>query len=115
VSKSKRIHEANPVRIPKVEANNNSSSSPVRSPGAVHNQTDAQVVYEVGFGRSINGWKQNFIELRMTLVSCQNSIGVNGTQQKKWTSRICQGAAQIPFGLLAQQEAHVGLGYCSHV
>jgi hypothetical protein len=48
-----------------VEAKSNSSSSLVQSPGAVHNKTDAQVAYGVGFGRSTYGWKHNFIELPM--------------------------------------------------
>jgi hypothetical protein len=55
------------------------------------------------------GWKHNFIQLPMALDSCQNYIGVNGNHRKKWTSRICHGAAPIPIGLLAQQEAHLGL------
>jgi hypothetical protein len=46
-----------------VEAKRNLSSGPVQSPGSVRNKTDAQVAYGVGFGRSIYGWKQNFIEL----------------------------------------------------
>jgi hypothetical protein len=58
VSKLKRRHETNPVRVPKVEAQSNSSWSPVRSLGAVRNN---QVAYEVGFVRSIYGWKYNFI------------------------------------------------------
>jgi hypothetical protein len=62
VSNTKRRHEPNPVRLPKVEAQSNSSSSPVR------NKTDAQVEYEVRFGRSLYGWKQNFIDLPMALV-----------------------------------------------
>jgi hypothetical protein len=80
----------------------------------VRNKTDAQVAYGVGFERSIYGWKHNFIGLPMEPVSCHNFIEVNRNHRKKWTSRICQGAAPIPFGLLAQQEAHVGLGYRSH-
>jgi hypothetical protein len=47
--------KVDPVRVPEVEAKSNSSSSPVRSPGAVHNKTDAQVSYRVGFGCSIYG------------------------------------------------------------
>jgi hypothetical protein len=43
VSKSKRRHEANPVR----------------SPGAVRNKIDTQVTYGVSFIRSIYGSKQN--------------------------------------------------------
>jgi hypothetical protein len=48
------------------------------------------------------GWKQNFMMFPMALVWGTNSSWVNGNHQKKWTSRICQGAAPIPFGLLAQ-------------
>jgi hypothetical protein len=76
-----------------VEAKSNSSSSPVRSLGAVRNKTDAQVAYGVGFGRSIYGWKQNFIKLPMAPVLCQNSSRVNGNHRNKLTSRICQSAA----------------------
>jgi hypothetical protein len=36
-----------PVRVPKVEAQSNSSLSLVRSPRDVRNKTDAQVAYEV--------------------------------------------------------------------
>jgi hypothetical protein len=76
-----------------VEAKSNSSLSPVRSPGAVRNKTEAQVTYGVGFGRSIYGWKKNFIELPMAVVSCQNSSRVNGNRRNKLTSRICRSAA----------------------
>jgi hypothetical protein len=62
VSKSTRRSKVDPGRVPKVEAKSNSSSSLVWSPGAVRNKTDAQVTYGVGFGRSIYGWKQNFIK-----------------------------------------------------
>jgi hypothetical protein len=93
VSKSRRRSKVDPVRVPEVEAKSNSSSSTVRSPGAVHNKLDAQVAYGVGFGRSIYGWMQNCIELPMALVSCQNSSRVNGNRRNKLTSRICQSAA----------------------
>jgi hypothetical protein len=92
VSKSTRRFKVDPVRVPEVEAKSNSSSSPVRSPGAVRNKTEAQVAYGLGFGRSIYGWKQNFIELPMALVSYQNSFRVNGNRRNKLTSRICQSA-----------------------
>jgi hypothetical protein len=78
---------------PRWRPKSNSSSSPVRSPGAVRNKMHAQVAYGVGFGRSIYGWKQNFIELPMAPVSCQNSFRVNGNRRNKLTSRICQSAA----------------------
>jgi hypothetical protein len=111
-SKSRRRSKVDLVRVPEVEAKSNLSSGPVRSPGVVRNKTDTQVAYGVGFGRSIY-WKHNFIELPMALVSCQNSSRVNRNLWNKLMSRICQGAAPIPLGLLAQQEAHVGLGYFS--
>jgi hypothetical protein len=57
-----------------VEAKSKLNSGPVQSPGAVRNKTDAQVAYKVGFGRSIYGWKHNFIDLPMELVPCQNSF-----------------------------------------
>jgi hypothetical protein len=114
-SKSRKRSKVDPVRVPEVEAKSNLSSGPVWSPRVVRNKTDAQVAYGVGFGRYICSWKHNFIELPMAPVSCQNSFWVNGNMRNKLTSRICQGAMPIPFGLLAQQEAHVGLGYCSHV
>jgi hypothetical protein len=72
-SKSRRRSKVDPVRVPEVEAKSNLSSGPVQSPGAVPNKTDAQVAYGVGFGRSIYGWMQNFIELPMAPVSCQKS------------------------------------------
>jgi hypothetical protein len=59
VSKLKRRHEANLIRVPKVEAQSKSSSSLVRSPGAMHNKTDAQVAYKVGFGHSLYGLNHN--------------------------------------------------------
>jgi hypothetical protein len=93
VSKSRRRSKVDPVRVPEVEAKSNSSSSPVRRPGAVRNKPDAQVAYGVGFGISIYGWMQNFIDLSMELVLCQNSSRVNGNRQNKFTSRICQSAA----------------------
>jgi hypothetical protein len=94
VSKSTRRSKVDPVRVPKVEAKSNSSSSPVRTPGAVRNKTDAQVAYGVGFERSIYGWKQNFIKIPMALVSCPNSSWINGNLRNKLTSRICQGASK---------------------
>ena len=65
MSKSRRRPEANSVRVPEVEAQNNSSSSPSRSLGAARTKKDAQVAYGVRFGRSLYGWKDNFMELPM--------------------------------------------------
>jgi hypothetical protein len=59
VSKLKTRHEANLIRVPKVEAQSKSSSSLVRSPGAMHNKTDAQVAYKVGFGHYLYGLNHN--------------------------------------------------------
>jgi hypothetical protein len=73
VSQSTRRFKAHPVRVPKVETQINSTSFQFRTPGTAHRKTDAQVSYGVGFGRSIYGWKQNFIELPMAPVSYQNS------------------------------------------
>jgi hypothetical protein len=93
VSKSTRRSKVDPIRVLEVEAKSNSNSSPVQSPGAVPNKTDAQVAYGVGFGRSIYGWKHNFIKLPMALVLFQNSFRVNGNRRNKLTSKICQSAA----------------------
>ena len=76
-SKSSRRPKAYSVRILKVEAQNNSSSSPPRSPGAARTKNDAQVAYRVRFGCSLYGWKDNFKELPMKLVSGPNLLGVN--------------------------------------
>ena len=65
VSKSRRRSKANSIRVPEVEAQNNSSSSPSRSPGAAHTKNDVQVAYGVRFGRYLYGWKDNFMELPM--------------------------------------------------
>ena len=98
VFKSRRRPKAYPVRVPKVEAQNNSSSSQLRSSGATRTKNDAQVAYRVRFGRSLYGWKDNFNELPMAPVSGPNSLRVNGNHQNNMTSRICQGAAPPSFG-----------------
>jgi hypothetical protein len=72
----------------------------------VRNKTDAQVAYGVGFGRSIYGWKQNFIKLPMVSVLCQNSFRGNGNRRNKLTSRIFQSAAlTVWLGLRPKLEA----------
>ena len=68
MSKSRRRPEANSVRVSEVEAQNNSSSSPSRSPGVARTKNDAQVAYGVRFGRCLYGWKDNFMELPMAPV-----------------------------------------------
>ena len=98
---SRRRPKDYPVRVPKVEAQNISSSSPPRSPGAARTKNDAQVAYGVHFGRSFYGWKDIFKELPMALVSGPNSLGINGNRRNNMTSRICQGAAPPSFGLLS--------------
>ena len=69
MSKLRRGPEANSVRVPKVEAQSNSSSSPSQSSGAARTKNNAQVAYGVCFGRSLCGWKDNFMELPMGAVS----------------------------------------------
>ena len=84
-----------------MEAQNNSSSSPPRSSGAARTKNDAQVTYGVRFRRSLHGWKGNFKELPMTLVSGPNSFRVDENHRNKRTFRICHGAATQSFRLLA--------------
>jgi hypothetical protein len=52
----------------------NSTSTPpwIREPNFT--KIDALAIYGVGFGRSIYGWNQNFIELPMAPVPPQNSF-----------------------------------------
>ena len=66
----------------------NSSSSQPRSPGVARTKNDAQVAYGVHFGRSLYGWKDNFKELPMVLVSGPNSLEVNGNRRSNVTYRI---------------------------
>ena len=70
-SKSSRRPKAYSVRILKVEAQNNSSSSPHGSLGVARTKNGAQVAYGVHFRRSLYGWKDNFKELTMALVQAQ--------------------------------------------
>jgi hypothetical protein len=60
--------------------------------------TVATTSYGLGLGRSLYGWKGNFIELSMEQVLCQNHIWGDGNRPNKWTSWICQGAAPPTFG-----------------
>jgi hypothetical protein len=60
-----------------MEAQTDSSSFQFRIPGTAHNKMDAQVAYGVGFGRSLYGWKDNFEELPMALVSGPNSSRID--------------------------------------
>ena len=52
----------------------NSTSTPPRNLGAGRTKIDAQDTYRLHFGRSIYGWKDNFIELPMAPVPHQTSI-----------------------------------------
>ena len=81
-----------------LEAQTTSTSSLFRSPRAVSTKTDAQVAYGVRFGRSLNGWKDNFKTLPMHLVSDSNLSGVDGNRLWKLASRICSGAASLFLG-----------------
>ena len=65
---------------PRWRPKNNSSSSPPRSPQVARTKNDAQVAHGVHFDRSLFGWKDNFKELPMELVSGPNSLGVNGNR-----------------------------------
>jgi hypothetical protein len=71
---------------------------------------DAQVAYGVGFGRSLYGWKDNFEELPMAPVSGPNSSRIDENCLKKFTSRICYGAATPFFGLLGSVSSLSPLG-----
>jgi hypothetical protein len=102
VSKSRRRLNANSVRVAKVEAQRNTSSSPPRSPEAARTKNNAQVAYGVRFARSLYGWKENFVELPMERVPHQNYIWVDRNRQNKWTFRICQGVAPLSFGPLTR-------------
>ena len=62
---------------PRWRPKNYSSSSPPRSTGAARTKKDAQASYGVRFRCSLYGWKDNFKELPMALVSDPNSLGVN--------------------------------------
>ena len=63
--------------VDELEAQSKSSSSLLRSPGVARTKINAQAAYGVRFGCSLYGWKDNFKELPMALVSDPNSLGVN--------------------------------------
>jgi hypothetical protein len=90
-----------------MEAQTGSTSFQFRTPGTAHTKTDAHVVYGVGFGCSLYGWKDNFNKLPMELVSGSNSSGGDGNHLHKLTSRICSGAAPLfwPDGSCIQLES----------
>ena len=85
-----------------LEAQSKSSSSLLRSPGAVHTKINTQAAYGVYFGCSLYGWKDNFKEFPMAPVLGPNSFGLDGNHQNNRTSRICHGVAAPSFGLLAR-------------
>jgi len=62
---------------PELEAQSKSSSSLLRSPRAAFSKNNTTATYGVHFGRSLYGWKGNFKELPMALVSGPNSLGVD--------------------------------------
>jgi hypothetical protein len=90
----------------------NSTSIPTRIPEPYFTKTDALAIYGVGFGRSIYGWNQNFIDLPMAPVPPQNSFWVDGNRRHKWASRIWQGALPPSFGPLARVPCWSPLGLC---
>ena len=83
----------------KVEAQTDSTSSLIRSPGAVSTKTDAQAANRVGFGCSLYGWKDNFKTLPMASVSGPNSSGVDGNRPRKLMSSFCSGVVTLFLGL----------------
>ena len=52
-----------------MEAQTDSTSFQFWTPGTARTKMDAQVAYEVGFGRSLYGWKDNFKTLQMAPLS----------------------------------------------
>jgi hypothetical protein len=82
-----------------MEAQTDSSSFQFRIPGTTRNKMGTQVAYEVGFGCSLYGWKDNFEELLMAPVSSPNSSRIHRNCLNKLTSRICSGAATPSFDL----------------
>ena len=115
VSKSRRRPAANSVRVPEVKAQSNSSSSPSRSPGAARTKKDVQVAYDVCFGHSLYGWKDNLISKLIQVVSRQKLFEINGNHRNKSASRICQGAATPSFGPLGHVSCLGPLGGASRV
>jgi hypothetical protein len=97
VSKSRRRSEANSVRVPKVEAQSNSSSSLPRPPGSVYLKLVTQDASGLRFRRSTYGWKANLIRKPIQVVSHEKTFGINRNCQNKSASRICQGAATPSF------------------
>ena len=85
----------------KVEAQSNSSSSPVRAPGPVCLKLVTQDASGLRFGRSTYEWKANLIRKSIQVVSRQNTFEINGNRRNKSASRICQGATTSSFAPLA--------------
>ena len=83
-----------------VEAESNSSSSPVQAPGLVCLKLVTQDASALCFQRSTYGWKANWIRKPTQLVSHQKPFGINGNRRNKSASRIYQGAATPSFGPL---------------
>ena len=61
----------------KVEAQSNSSSSPVQAPGPVYLKLVTQDASGLRFSRSIYGWKANLIRKPIQVVSRQKTFGIN--------------------------------------
>ena len=83
-----------------VEAQSNSSSSPVWAPGLVCLKLVTQDASRLRFRRSIYGWKANLIRKPIQVVSHQKTFGINRNRRNKSASRIYQGAATPSFGPL---------------
>ena len=85
----------------KVEAQTNSTSGAIRSPGPVCTKMGAQVAYVLGLGRSLYGWKAKKINFPMVLVSHPNSFRVIENRPNKLISKICPGATSPYLGFWA--------------
>jgi hypothetical protein len=63
----------------------NSTSTPPRIPEMDFTKIDALATYRVGFGCSIYGWNQNFIELPMTPFE---STGIINTSRRPESTKV---------------------------
>ena len=64
-----------------VEAESNSSSSPVQALGPVCLKLVTQDASELRFRRSTYGWKANLIRNPIQVLSCQKTFEINGNRE----------------------------------
>ena len=84
----------------KPEAWSNMISSLPRPSGPVFLKLVTQDTSGLRFRRSTYGWKANLIRKPIQVVSQQKPFRINGNNQNKLASRICQGAVIPSFGPL---------------